>query len=161
MTLSEFILDNTNDGRDIVRVLVDVMNGYIRGVKPNHRLTAARLLTIYGYQDARDFMDENVSDSSDEKQREGKWVIIDPKLAKLIRTKTNDGQEICLFLIDIMAGESRRHPRRTPRVSGQRAPEPSVRQEPELASAHSSTCDRAQGNDPKDRAASRVCVRSS
>ena len=107
MTLSEFILDNTDDGRDIVRILIDVMNDYVRGAKLNHRLTAARLLTIYGFQDAHDFIDENISHSSDEKRREGKWVIIDPELSKLIRAKTNDGREICLFLIDVMQGESK------------------------------------------------------
>ena len=104
MTLSEFILDNTDDGRDIVRILIDVMNDYVRGAKLNHRLTAARLLTIYGFQDAHDFIDENIPHSSEEKCRDGKWVIIDPELSKLIRTKSNDGREICLFLIDVMQG---------------------------------------------------------
>ena len=102
MTLSEFIMDNTNDGRDIVRVLVDVMNGFIRGVKVSHQLTAARLLTIYGYQDARDFMDENVLHPSDEGRE---WVISDPELSRLIRARTNDGGDVCLFLIDVMHGK--------------------------------------------------------
>ena len=101
MTLSEFIMDNTNDGRDIVRVLVDVMNGFIRGVKVSHQLTAARLLTIYGYQDARDFIDENVLHPSDEGRE---WVISDPELSRLIRARTNDGGDVCLFLIDVMYG---------------------------------------------------------
>ena len=102
MTLSEFIMDNTNDGRDIVRVLVDVMNGFIRGVKVSHQLTAARLLTIYGYQDARDFIDENVLHASDERRE---WVISDPELSRLIRARTNDGGDVCLFLIDVMYGK--------------------------------------------------------
>ena len=102
MTLSEFIMDNTNDGLDIVRVLVDVMNGFIRGVKVSHQLTAARLLTIYGYQDARDFMDENVLHPSDTGRQ---WVISDPELSRLIRARTNDGGDVCLFLIDVMHGE--------------------------------------------------------
>ena len=102
MTLSEFIMDNTNDGLDIVRVLVNVMNGFIRGVKVSHQLTAARLLTIYGYQDARDFIDENVLHPSDENRE---WVISDPELSRLIRARTNDGGDVCLFLIDVMHGE--------------------------------------------------------
>ena len=102
MTLSEFIMDNTNDGRDTVRVLVDVMNGFIRGVKVSHQLTAARLLTIYGYQDARDFMDENVLHPSDAGRE---WVMSDPELSRLIRARTNDGGDVCLFLIDVMHGE--------------------------------------------------------
>ena len=102
MTLSEYILENTDDGIDIAAVLIDVMNGFIRGVRPSHRLTAARLLTIYGFQDARDFIDDNVPQSSGERQQ---WVISDPELARLIRARTNDGQEMCLFLIDVMWGK--------------------------------------------------------
>ena len=102
MTLSEFILEETDDGIDIARVLIDVMNGFIRGVTPSHRLTAARLLTTYGFQDARDFIDDNLRQpSSDGRQ----WVISDPELSRLIRANTNDGQEMCLFLIDVMWGK--------------------------------------------------------
>ena len=32
------------------------------------------------------------------------WVISDPELSRLIRARTNDGQEVCLFLIDVMWG---------------------------------------------------------
>ncbi len=102
MTLSEYILENTDDGIDIAAVLIDVMNGFIRGVRPSHRLTAARLLTIYGFQDARDFIDDNVPQSSGEGRE---WVISDPELSRLIRARTNDGQEMCLFLIDVMWGK--------------------------------------------------------
>ena len=102
MTLSEYILENTDDGIDIAAVLIDVMNGFIRGVRPSHRLTAARLLTIYGFQDARDFIDDNVPQSSGDRQQ---WVISDPELSRLIRARTNDGQEMCLFLIDVMWGK--------------------------------------------------------
>ena len=102
MTLSEYILENTDDGIDIARVLIDVMNGFIRGVTPSHRLTAARLLTIYGFQDARDFIDDNIRQPSDGGRE---WVISDPELSRLIRANTNDGQEMCLFLIDVMWGK--------------------------------------------------------
>ena len=102
MTLSEFILEETDDGIDIARVLIDVMNGFIRGVTPSHRLTAARLLTIYGFQDARDFIDDNLRQPSDAGRQ---WVISDPELSRLIRANTNDGQEMCIFLIDVMWGK--------------------------------------------------------
>ena len=102
MTLSEFILEETDDGIDIARVLIDVMNGFIRGVTPSHRLTAARLLTTYGFQDARDFINDNLRQPSDNGRQ---WVISDPELSRLIRANTNDGQEMCLFLIDVMWGK--------------------------------------------------------
>ena len=105
MTLSEYILEETNDGIDMARLLIDVMNGFIRGVTPGHRLAAARLLTIYGFQDARDFIDDNTLPPSDEGRH---WVVSDPELARLIRTRTNDGQEMCDFLIDVMWGKVER-----------------------------------------------------
>ena len=105
MTLSEYILENTDDGLDMARLLIDVMNGFIRGVKLSHRLTAARLLTIYGFQDARDFIDDNTLNPSDQGRQ---WVISDPELARLIRARTNDGQEMCDFLIDVMWGKVER-----------------------------------------------------
>ena len=137
-------------------VLIDVMNGFIRGVTINHRLTAARLLTIYGFQDARDFIDDNTLPPSDEGRR---WVITDPELARLIRARTNDGQEMCQFLIDVMWGRGRTHPHRTPCVSGQGTAEQSVREEPGHTTAQSSTSDRPQGNDQKDRPPGRACPR--
>jgi len=105
MTLSEYILEETNDGIDIASLLIDVMNGFLRGVTPSHRLTAARLLTIYGFQDARDFIDDNTLPPSDEGRH---WVISDPELSRLIRARTNDGQEMCQFLIDVMWGRVER-----------------------------------------------------
>ncbi len=105
MTLSEYILENTDDGIDMARLLIDVMNGFIRGVKLSHRLTAARLLTIYGFQDARDFIDDNTLNPYDNGRQ---WVVSDPELARLIRARTNDGHEMCDFLIDVMWGKVER-----------------------------------------------------
>ena len=65
MSLSQFIRDNTNDGRDMASVLIDVMNGRIDGSRVSHRLTAARLLIIYGYDDADDFIADNTPITSE------------------------------------------------------------------------------------------------
>ena len=105
MSLSQYIRDNTNDGRDMAGVLIDVMNGRIDGTKVGHRLTAARLLIIYGYDDADDFIADNTPITSETDPDDRRWVIIDPELTKLIRSKTDDGHAICLFLIEIMKGE--------------------------------------------------------
>ena len=58
MSLSHYIRDNTDDGRNIAGLLIDVMEGRLDDCKISHRLTAARLLIIYGYDDAPDFMNE-------------------------------------------------------------------------------------------------------
>ena len=105
MSLSQFIRDNTNDGRNIASVLIDVMEGRLDGCKISHRLTAARLLTIYGYEDADDFIAANPASSSDvQGRRSGTWVQIDPILTTLIKIRTDDGRAIALFFIDVMEG---------------------------------------------------------
>ena len=104
MSLSQFIRDNTNDGRDIASVLIDVMNGRIDGSGVSHRLTAARLLIIYGYDDADDFIADNTPDSSGDERAEKGWFPNDPVLASLIKTRTDGGRAICLFLIDVVKG---------------------------------------------------------
>ena len=105
MSLSQFIRDNTNDGRDMASVLIDVMNGRIDGTKVSHRLTAARLLIIYGYDDADDFIADNTPITSETDPDDRVWVIIDPALTRLIRFKTDDGRAMCLFLIEVMQGK--------------------------------------------------------
>ncbi len=105
MSLSQFIRNNTNDGADIASVLIDVMNGRIDGSKVGHRLTAARLLIIYGHDDADDFIADNTPITSEKDPDDRVWVIIDPALTKLIRFKTDDGRAMCLFLIEVMQGK--------------------------------------------------------
>ena len=105
MSLSQFIKDNTNDGTDIAGVLIDVMNGRIDGSRVSHRLTAARLLIIYGYDDADDFIADNAPITSKTEPDDRVWVIIDPDLTRLIRFKTDDGRAMCLFLIEVMQGK--------------------------------------------------------
>ena len=111
MTIATFIRDNTDDGRNVVRFLIDVMNGEIEGCSLNHRLTAARLLTVYGSEsavagqdDAPDFIADNTPDASEAESGRKIWFSIDPGLTTLIKARTDDGRVICMFLIDVMEG---------------------------------------------------------
>ena len=105
MTLSQYIRDNTNDGHNIARVLIDVMEGRLDGTKISHRLTAARLLTIYGHEDAADFITDNTPDVSDEEWGQRIQVEIDPAISSYIKQRSDGGREICQFLIDVVKGE--------------------------------------------------------
>ena len=105
MTLSQYIRENTNDGHNIARVLIDVMEGRLVGAKISHRLTAARLLTIYGHKDAVDFIADNTPDVPDEEWGERVRVTIDPAISSYIKQRTNGGREICLFLIEVVQGK--------------------------------------------------------
>ncbi len=104
MSLSQYIRDNTNDGHNIARVLIDVLEGRLDGTKISHRLTAARLLTIYGHEDADDFIAANTPDTPSDERGEKIWLEIDPGLRTLINARTDNGRVICMFLIDVMEG---------------------------------------------------------
>ena len=106
MSLSQFIRDKTNGVTDIATVLIDVLNGRFDGTKVGHRLSAARLLTIYGHEDADDFIADNTPVTSRTDPDDKVWVIIDPDLIRLIRFKTDDGRAMCLFLIEVMEGKA-------------------------------------------------------
>ena len=80
------------------------MNGRIDGSRVSHRLTAARLLIIFGHDDADDFIADNTPDSSGDERAEKGWFPNDPVLASLIKTRTDGGRAICLFLIDVVKG---------------------------------------------------------
>ena len=104
MTLSQYIRENTNDGHNIARVLIDVMEGRLDGARISHRLTAARLLTIYGHKDAADFIADNTPDVPDDEWGERVRVTIDPAISSYIKQRTDGGREICLFLIEVVQG---------------------------------------------------------
>ena len=102
MDIPQFIRDNTGDGQDIVTFLIEAMNGGIDGCTLGHRLTAARLLVIYGHAGAPDFIADNASPPRQEHDKQ--WLTIDPVWASLIRDKTNNGKDMCLLLIEVMQG---------------------------------------------------------
>ena len=106
MSLAQFIRDNTNDGTDIASVLIDVMNDHIDGCMISHRLTAARLLIIYGHDDAPDFIANNAT--LDEECTDKWWKTIDPEIQKFVMSKTDDGRDMCRLLIEVLHGHGKK-----------------------------------------------------
>ncbi len=105
MSIATYIRDKTDDGRNIARFLIDVMDGNIDGSTLTHRLAAARLLTIYGHDDAPDFIADNTPDNSEQNNGHRIWIEIDEGLRNLIKVRTDDGRVICMFLIDVVEGK--------------------------------------------------------
>ena len=105
MSLAQFIRDNTNDGTDIASVLIDVMNDRIDGCSISLRLTAARLLIIYGHDDAPDFIADN---TLDKEPTDTWWKKMDPELTRYVMSKTDDGREMCRLLIEILHGRGKK-----------------------------------------------------
>ena len=62
--LSKIVREETDDGRDAVRFLVEVMQGSLEGFKPHHRLAAARELLHRGFDDT--LADDNAGHSDDD-----------------------------------------------------------------------------------------------
>ena len=104
MIIPTFIKDNTDDGRNIVRFLIDVMNDDLDGCSLTHRLAAARLLVIYQHADASDFIADNTTDTSATEAGKKIWATMDPGLRTLVKVRTDDGRVIFMFLIDVMEG---------------------------------------------------------
>ncbi len=109
--------EETDDGRLIVRFLVDAMQGRLQGSKPCHRLDACRQLVALGFDEARDHIPDttgaarrngaqthhasNIPASLDRVDRVDK---LDKRLAELIRKETDDGRAAVRFLVDVMQG---------------------------------------------------------
>ena len=107
MTLSQIIKLRTNNGRDVIDFLVDVMHDRYDDFQMTHRLQAARLLTTYGNEDAPNFIDDNTSDSSADTgpRNPRRPTKFDTELARVVREDTDDGRSIARFLVNVMEGE--------------------------------------------------------
>ena len=135
MSIATIIKDNTDDGRNIVRFLIDVMDDNIDDATLSHRLTAARLLTVYGQADAPDFIEDNTPEKDDTNNGRKIWLEIDEGLRN-----PHQGQDRRrarhLHVPDRRnGGQVRRRPRRTPGISSKRTPQPRLRQESHQVSA--------------------------
>ena len=107
MTLSQIIKLRTNNGRDVIDFLVEVMHDRYEDFQICHRLQAARLLTTYGNEDAPNFIDDNPRPRKARRNRSKSkhQTKFDTELARVIREDTDDGRSIARFLVDVMVGE--------------------------------------------------------
>ena len=109
-SLADIVREETDDGRLIVRFLIDVMQGLLEHSKPCHRLDAARQLLNLGFQQAQTFIDTNTHASSPQKKLRALDVLgvettpLHRELAALIREETDNGRTTVRFLVDVMQG---------------------------------------------------------
>ena len=109
-SLAEIVREETEDGRLIVRFLIDVMEGLLEDSKPCHRLAAARQLLTLGFHPAQTFIDTNTPASSPQKKLRALRVLgvetapLHQELAAIIREETDNGRTTVRFLIDVMQG---------------------------------------------------------
>ena len=130
--LADIIAQETQDGRLIVRFLLDAMHGDLPDFQPCHRIDAARLLVKLGYDQAqaaidranaqraaqraatqrprqRDSRSQPQPQAQAQRQAESESHSaahsIRAQLAQIVREETGDGYITVQFLIDAMQGE--------------------------------------------------------
>ena len=109
-SLADIVREETEDGRLIVRFLIDVMQGLLEQSKPCHQLDAARQLLNLGFHPAQSFIDANNPASPTHKNLRSLGVLgvetapLHQELAALIREETDNGRTTVRFLVDVMQG---------------------------------------------------------
>ena len=103
--LADIVREETDDGRLIVRFLIEVMQGQIDDSKPCHRLDAARQLLNLGFDGARNVI-QSVSQSASARAPSSAPgnTRFDQGIADLIKLETSDGRDAVRFLVDVMQG---------------------------------------------------------
>ena len=110
MSLAQLVQSNTKDGHTIIDFLIDVMHGRLNHFKPCHRLSAARMLIIYGHQDADDFITDNSPAdifTRPATRRSLRIAGVNPELARLVKSQTDGGRTIIDFIVAVMEGRIR------------------------------------------------------
>ena len=112
-SLADIVREETEDGRLIVRFLIEVMQGLLEQSKPCHRLDAARQLLNLGFHPAQSFIDANTHASPTRKNSAPsapsalsavKPSPLQQELAAIIQEETDNGRTTVRFLVDVMQG---------------------------------------------------------
>ena len=103
--LADIIREETDDGRLVVRFLIDIMQGKIDDSKPCHRLDAARQLLNLGFHGAQAVI-QSVPQSTNGRapSRATSVSRFDQGIADIIKLETSDGRDAVRFLVDVMQG---------------------------------------------------------
>ena len=108
--LAEYIRHQTDNGNQVVDYLHDVLHENLDGVKHGHRTRAAGILSEYGDLAAIRFQEKNKEEKKSKpsakprKREEREDSEFDAVLARVIRDKTNDTEDVADYLIDTMNG---------------------------------------------------------
>ncbi|MYC31288.1 MAG: hypothetical protein F4X65_14560 [Chloroflexi bacterium] len=105
-SLADIVREETDNGRLIVRFLVNLMQGDLASARPCHRLDAARQLFNLGFAPAQSFIAANPrstprSATARPEPVEGR---LHQNLAALVCEETDNGRVAVRFLVDVMQG---------------------------------------------------------
>ena len=104
--LADIIREETDDGRIVVRFLIDIMQGKIDDSKPCHRLDAARQLLNLGFNGAQTVIIQSVPQPTNGRAPSSTPgnSRFDQGIADIIKLETSDGRDAVRFLVDVMQG---------------------------------------------------------
>ncbi len=108
--LAEYIRHKTDNGNKVVDYLHDVLEDRLDGVKHGHRTRASAILSEYGDLASIRFQEKNKEEKKSKpsvkprKREEREDSEFDAALARVIRDKTNDTEDVADYLIDTMNG---------------------------------------------------------
>ena len=107
--LAEFVRQETDGGREIMRFFLDVMRNRCEDAKMSHRFAAASALARHGSGEARDFL-RTAPRSRNGRAHSRTLAESAPidDLADFIRLETDDGKEIVRFLLDVMRNRDKK-----------------------------------------------------
>ena len=110
-SLADIVREETDDGRLIVRFLIDLMQGGLENAKACHRLDAARQLLNIGFAPAHAFIIANTSTGRSVRRQtavpstdRSDSLSLHQDLAALICEETDNGRAAVRFLVDVMLG---------------------------------------------------------
>ncbi len=107
-SVHNIIMDETDNGRTIVRFLLSVMEGELPDFKVCHRMDAARLLEKFGGTEAKAFIDNLDPQPPTRRERRDTRRAdrrIQTELSQIVKEETNNGRAIVTFLVNAMEGE--------------------------------------------------------
>ena len=103
--LADIIREETDDGRLVVRFLIDIMQGKVDDSKPCHRLDAARQLLNLGFHGAKAVIQSVPQPTNGRAPSRATSVSrFDQGIADIIKLETSDGRDAVRFLVDVMQG---------------------------------------------------------
>ena len=112
-SLRQIVLEETDNGRSIIKFLHSAMNGEFEDFQPCHKLDAARILQRIGLEEAQAFIDAATarraqsrnSQQAEQREAQSADTRIRSELAQMVREETDNGRAIVTFLVKAMQGE--------------------------------------------------------
>ena len=107
-SVKAIIMEETDNGRIIVKFLLSAALGEFPDFQPCHQLEAARLLQKYSGQEVRAIINNlNLPPATRRERRDARRAdrYVQSELAQIVQEETDNGRSIVTFLVQAMEGE--------------------------------------------------------